>query len=81
MNAGAWREALPLLPTQAIGSGPAPGWLWLVREAIADGRIGGADIREAFEDSASIALGDMEAAGLDIVSTARCSGAISAIVP
>jgi len=68
MTGGAWRDALPLLPTQSIGSAAVPGWVWLLREAIAERRVGGGDVREALEDAALIALHDMEACGLDIVS-------------
>lgn len=63
-----WRQALPLLPTQSIGSAAAPSWLWVFRDAITDGRVNRADIQEALEDAALVALRDMEGCGFDIVS-------------
>src|SRR5436305_13581735 len=59
---------LPLLPTQVIGSHGVPGWLWLVRDAVAEGKLGPADIAEALRDAVDIALLDMTEAGVDIVS-------------
>jgi 5-methyltetrahydropteroyltriglutamate--homocysteine methyltransferase len=64
----AWGAALPILPTQSIGSAAVPSWMWLFRDAIAEGRVGAADMREAFEDAALLALREMEVCGLDIVS-------------
>jgi 5-methyltetrahydropteroyltriglutamate--homocysteine methyltransferase len=63
-----WRHTLPLLPVQTIGSAAVPGWLWVLREAIADGRVGRADVQEALQDAALVALRDMEDCGFDIVS-------------
>src|SRR5437867_3735759 len=63
-----WHQTLPLLPTQTIGSAPIPSWLWIFRDAVAESAVGPADIREAHEDAALVALRDMESCGLDIVS-------------
>jgi 5-methyltetrahydropteroyltriglutamate--homocysteine methyltransferase len=61
-------DALPLLPVQAIGSAGSPSWIWLVRDAVAEGRLGPSDIDESLKDGARIALLDQEEAGYDIVS-------------
>jgi 5-methyltetrahydropteroyltriglutamate--homocysteine methyltransferase len=59
---------LPLIPTQVIGSHGLPSWMWVVREAVAAGKMGPADIDEALKDGVRIAILDMEAAGVDIIS-------------
>lgn len=61
-------DDLPLLPVQAIGSAGAPPWVWLLRDAVAEGRLGPSDIDESLRDAARIALLDQEEAGYDIVS-------------
>ena len=59
---------LPLFPTQVIGSYGTPGWLFVVREAMKRGEMGGVDIREAFEDATMLAILEQEEAGLDVIS-------------
>jgi 5-methyltetrahydropteroyltriglutamate--homocysteine methyltransferase len=59
---------LPLVPTQVIGSHGVPGWMWIVRDAVAAGKMGPADIDEALKDAVNIALMDMHEAGIDIIS-------------
>jgi 5-methyltetrahydropteroyltriglutamate--homocysteine methyltransferase len=59
---------LPLLPTQVIGSSPVPSWLGVFRDAVADGKVGPADVAEALRDAADLALLDMRESGVDIVS-------------
>ncbi len=59
---------LPLIPTQVIGSSGVPGWMWVVRDAVADGKMGPYDIDEALKDAVRLAILDMEGAGLDIIS-------------
>lgn len=59
---------VPLLPTKTIGSHAVPSWLWIVRDAVAEGKLGPADLDETLRDAAVLALMDMESAGLDIVS-------------
>ncbi len=59
---------LPLLPTQVIGSHGVPSWLWVVRDAVAEGKLGADDIGEALRDAVDTALRDMTEAGIDIVS-------------
>jgi len=59
---------LPLLPVQAIGSAAAPPWVWLIRDAVTEGRLGPSDIDESLRDGARIALLDQQEAGYDIVS-------------
>ncbi|HKZ92186.1 MAG TPA: hypothetical protein VJZ50_08595 [Candidatus Limnocylindrales bacterium] len=59
---------LPSLPVQAIGSAAAPPWVWLIRDAVAEGRLGPSDIAESLRDAARIALLDQQEAGYDIVS-------------
>jgi 5-methyltetrahydropteroyltriglutamate--homocysteine methyltransferase len=59
---------LPLIPTQVIGSHGIPGWIWVVRDAIAEGKMGPADIDEALKDAVKLAIIDMEEAGVDIIS-------------
>jgi 5-methyltetrahydropteroyltriglutamate--homocysteine methyltransferase len=59
---------LPLIPTQVIGSHGVPGWMWVVREAVAAGKMGPADIDEALKDGVNLAIRDMEEAGVDIIS-------------
>jgi 5-methyltetrahydropteroyltriglutamate--homocysteine methyltransferase len=61
-------DDLPLLPVQAIGSAAAPPWVWLIRDAVGEERLGPADIDESLRDGARIALLDQEEAGYDIVS-------------
>jgi len=59
---------LPLLPTQVIGSHGTPGWLYVVRDAMKEGRLGSVDIREAFDDATNAAILEMEEAGIDVIS-------------
>jgi 5-methyltetrahydropteroyltriglutamate--homocysteine methyltransferase len=59
---------LPIIPTQVIGSSGLPGWMWVVREAVAAGKMGPADIDEALKDAVNLAIMDMEEAGVDIIS-------------
>ncbi len=59
---------LPLLPVQSIGSSGVPSWMWLVRDAVADGKLGPSDIDESLKDGAELALREAEEAGYDIVS-------------
>src|SRR5215207_4067841 len=59
---------LPLLPTQVIGSYGTPGWLFVVRDAMKDSKMGSVDTREAFEDATNLAIMEMEEAGVDVIS-------------
>jgi 5-methyltetrahydropteroyltriglutamate--homocysteine methyltransferase len=59
---------LPLLPTQTIGSHGVPSWLWVFRDAVAEGKVGPADIEETLKDAVNLAIMDMTEAGLDIIS-------------
>ena len=59
---------LPLLPIQSLGSAGAPPWVWLIRDAVAEGRLGPSDISESLRDAARIALLDQVEAGTDVVS-------------
>jgi 5-methyltetrahydropteroyltriglutamate--homocysteine methyltransferase len=59
---------LPLIPTQVIGSSGVPGWIWVVRDAVAAGKMGPYDIEEALKDAVRLAVLDMEEAGVDIIS-------------
>ncbi len=61
-------DDLPLLPVQSIGSSGSPPWIWLVRDAVAEGKLGPSDIDESLRDGARIALLDQVEAGYDIVS-------------
>ena len=61
---------LPMkLPTSVVGSHGLPGWVWLAREAMEQGRLGALDLRELLEDATQAALLDQERAGVDVVST------------
>src|ERR687888_2284323 len=61
---------LPMkLPTSVVGSHGLPGWVWLAREAMAQGRLGAIDVRELMEDATQAALLDQERAGVDVVTT------------
>ena len=61
---------LPMkLPTSVVGSHGLPGWVWLAREAMEQGRLGAIDLRELMEDATQAALLDQERAGVDVVST------------
>ena len=42
---------LPLIPTQVLGSHGVPSWMWIVRDAVAAGKMGPADIDEALKDA------------------------------
>lgn len=59
---------LPLLPTQLIGSGGVPSWIWVFRDAIAEGKVGPEDVQETLRDAVNIALQDATEAGIDIIS-------------
>lgn len=59
---------LPLIPTQVIGSHGVPGWVWVVRDAVAEGKMGPFDIDEALKDAVKLCMWDMEQAGVDIIS-------------
>ncbi len=61
-------DGLPLLPVQSIGSAAVPGWIWLVRDAVAAGTLGPADLLEAQRDAAELALREMTETGYDVVS-------------
>lgn len=61
-------DDLPILPVQAIGSAAAPPWVWLIRDAVAEGRLGTSDIAESLRDAARVALLDQVEAGYDVVS-------------
>jgi len=58
-----------LLPTSVVGSHGLPGWLWLAREAMAQGRLGALDVRELLEDATQAAILDQERAGVDVLTT------------
>jgi 5-methyltetrahydropteroyltriglutamate--homocysteine methyltransferase len=61
---------LPMaLPTSVVGSHGLPGWVWLAREAMEQGRLGALDLRELMEDATQVALLDQERAGVDVVTT------------
>ena len=61
---------LPMkLPTSVVGSHGLPGWVWLAREAMEQGRLGAIDVRELMEDATQAALLDQERAGVDVVTT------------
>jgi 5-methyltetrahydropteroyltriglutamate--homocysteine methyltransferase len=61
-------QNLPLLPTQVIGSYGTPGWMFVVRDAMKDHKMGSVDIKEAFEDATDLAIMEMEEAGIDVIS-------------
>jgi 5-methyltetrahydropteroyltriglutamate--homocysteine methyltransferase len=58
---------LPLLATMGVGSYATPGWLFHFREGMRQGVAGPADVEEAFEDAARIAVADQVEAGLDVI--------------
>jgi 5-methyltetrahydropteroyltriglutamate--homocysteine methyltransferase len=58
----------PLIPTTVCGSHGLPSWLHLVREAAEAGRLGPADLQEAYEDAVRIAIRDQVEAGVDVIS-------------
>ena len=58
-----------MLPTSVVGSHGLPGWVWLAREAMEQGRLGAIDVRELMEDATQAALLDQERAGVDVVTT------------
>jgi 5-methyltetrahydropteroyltriglutamate--homocysteine methyltransferase len=59
---------LPLIPVQVIGSHGTPSWLWLIRDAVAEGKLGPSDIQETLKDAVNIAIMDMTECGVDIIS-------------
>jgi 5-methyltetrahydropteroyltriglutamate--homocysteine methyltransferase len=61
-------DGLPILPVQSIGSAALPPWVWLLRDAAAEDRLGPADLAESLRDGARVALLDQVEAGYDIVS-------------
>jgi 5-methyltetrahydropteroyltriglutamate--homocysteine methyltransferase len=58
-----------LLPTSVVGSHGLPGWVWLAREAMEQGRLGALDVREVLEDATQVAILDQERAGVDVLTT------------
>jgi 5-methyltetrahydropteroyltriglutamate--homocysteine methyltransferase len=50
-----------------VGSYATPGWLFHFREGMRQGAAGPADIEEAFEDAARIAVADQIEAGIDVI--------------
>lgn len=70
------RAALPILPTTVVGSYPQPDWL-IDRELLSKGvarvrmpevwRVSPEHLDEAHDDAATLAIGDMERAGIDII--------------
>ncbi len=61
-------QNLPVLPIQALGSAAAPPWVWLIRDAVAEDKLGPSDIEESVRDAARVALLDQLEAGYDVVS-------------
>jgi 5-methyltetrahydropteroyltriglutamate--homocysteine methyltransferase len=61
------KHALPLLPTQGVGSHASPSWLISARRAYKAGEAGPADLQESLEDAVRIAIADQQQAGLDIL--------------
>jgi 5-methyltetrahydropteroyltriglutamate--homocysteine methyltransferase len=61
-------DELPLLPTKVIGSHAVPAWMWIVKQAVAEGKMGPADLEEALHDAVDVALREMTNVGVDIVS-------------
>jgi 5-methyltetrahydropteroyltriglutamate--homocysteine methyltransferase len=59
---------MPLLPTTVVGSHALPSWLYLVREAQANERLGPTDLGEAYDDAVRIAIRDQIEAGIDVIS-------------
>ena len=60
-------RALPIIPTAVVGSHGKPGWWFTMVKAYEAGAAGPADLEEMFDDAADAAIGDMEAAGIDII--------------
>lgn len=58
-----------LLPTSVVGSHGLPGWVWLAREAMAEGRLGALDEQELLRDATRLAMLDQIDAGVDVIST------------
>ena len=58
---------LPLIPATVVGSHGKPGWWYAAVKAGEAGEFGPADLEEMFDDAADTAIGDMERAGLDII--------------
>jgi len=46
---------LPLLPTKVIGSHGVPSWMWIIRDAVAEGKMGPSDIAESLRDAVNVA--------------------------
>ncbi len=61
-------ESLPILPTTVIGAHCIPPWLWAAEEKFGRGELGAQDLEEARDDAVRLAIREMEAAGIDIVS-------------
>jgi 5-methyltetrahydropteroyltriglutamate--homocysteine methyltransferase len=57
-----------VLPVIGVGSYATPGWLFPFKTAMRDGRVGEADISEAFDDATRIAIADQVEAGVDVIS-------------
>ena len=58
---------LPLIPTAVVGSHGKPCWWFTAVKALEHGDFGPADLEEMFDDAANAAIGDMETAGIDII--------------
>lgn len=59
---------LPFLPVKVVGSHAVPSWVWVLRDAMAESKLGPRDVAEALRDAVDVALRDMTEAGVDIVS-------------
>src|SRR5256712_10264192 len=60
-------RAMRFIPTAVVGSHGKPGWWFTMVKAYEAGAAGPADLEEMFDDAADAAIGDMEAAGIDII--------------
>jgi 5-methyltetrahydropteroyltriglutamate--homocysteine methyltransferase len=58
---------LPIIPSSVVGSHGKPGWWFASVKALERDEFGPADLEEMFDDAASTAIRDMEAAGIDII--------------
>ena len=60
-------QPLPLIPSAVIGSHGKPGWWFAAVKAYEAGDFGPSDLEEMFDDAANAAIGDMEDAGVDVI--------------
>jgi 5-methyltetrahydropteroyltriglutamate--homocysteine methyltransferase len=67
--------------TTVVGAHSVPRWYEELEKLVESGKLGKADMADAQFRASQAALLDMEAAGIDILTAARCIGARTIATP